>query len=77
MSQMSNLSIAVSDMVNDYIAKGMTTEEVFGVLGMAAFRVAQASSNVVETEPVGGGSPVSFRKIDYRKETSPEQKEDS
>ena len=55
---MRNLAITVSDMVNDYIAKGMTTEEVCGVLDVASFRVKQASTFLPETELVGGGSPI-------------------
>ena len=58
--QMRNLAIAVSDIVNDYIAKGMTTEEVCGVLCVRNFLVMQSSEirDVPETDSVGGGSPI-------------------
>ena len=58
--QMRNLAIAVSDIVNDYIARGVTTEEICGILDVASFRVKQASEirDVPETDSVGGGSPI-------------------
>ena len=62
MSQMSNLAISVSDIVNDYIARGMAAEEVCGALAGVSFRVMQAST-LPETDSVGGGSPVSVKDI--------------
>ena len=59
--QMRNLAISVSDIVNDYIARGMTTEEVCGVLDVASFRVKQASTLPEAETVLGGGSPVHIK----------------
>lgn len=54
---MDNLAVEVTNIVNKYIDnKGLTTEQVCGVLDVVSFRVKQASYVPAETEP--GGSPV-------------------
>ena len=55
--KVSNLAVEVTNIVNKYIDdKGLTTEQVCGVLDVVSFRVKQASYNI-EANP-GGGSPV-------------------
>jgi hypothetical protein len=63
---MNNLAVEVTNIVNKYIdEKGLTTEQVCGVLDVVSFKVKQASF-FVEDEPESGclampstGSPVS------------------
>jgi len=76
---MDNLATDVTNIINEYIAKGMTTEQVCGVLDVVSFRVKQNSYTAEPTkaESGGGGSPVSLGHQDIMKETSPEQKEEN
>ena len=57
---MNNLAVEVTNIVNKYIDdKGLTTEQVCGVLDVVSFRVKQASYTTEPTEAEsGGGSPV-------------------
>jgi len=50
---MNNLSKEITDIVNEYINKGLTTEEVCGVLDVVSFRVKQASYILPESESGG------------------------
>ena len=50
---MNNLSKEITDIVNEYINKGLTTEEVCGVLDVVSFRVKQASYMFYEAESGG------------------------
>jgi len=54
---MKELAKELTETVNEYIAKGLTTEEVCGCLDVVSFRVKQAS--IIPTEAESGGSPVS------------------
>jgi hypothetical protein len=54
---MKDLAIELTETVNEYIAKGLTTEEVCGCLDVVSFRVKYASTVPAEAE--SGGSPVS------------------
>jgi len=56
---MNNLAVEVTNIVNKYIDdKGLTTEQVCGVLDVVSYKVKQASYVPAEAES-GGGSPVS------------------
>lgn len=54
---MNNLAVEVTDIVNEYISRGVTAEEVCGVLCGVSFRVMSASIAPAKTD---GGSPVSL-----------------
>ena len=56
---MKDLAKELTETVNEYIAKGLTTEEICGCLEVVKFRVMQASILPAEAES-GGGSPVSY-----------------
>jgi len=56
---MKELTAEISKIANEYIAKGLTAEEVCGCLAGVSFRVMQASLFTVPAEAEsGGGSPV-------------------
>lgn len=61
-NQMNNLAVAISDIVNDYIARGMTAEEACGVLYGASYRVMESSTAFDGIEPGGPqtGSPITI-----------------
>lgn len=58
---MKELAKELSETVNEYIAKGLTTEEVCGCLDVLSFRVKHSSLVPAEAESGGGGSPVSLK----------------
>ena len=50
---MKDLATAISNAVNDGIARGLSTEQICGDLDVASFRVKQAS--IVPAEAASGG----------------------
>ena len=55
---MKELAKELSETVNEYVAKGLTTEEVCGCLDVLSFRVKYAS--IIPDEAESGGSPISL-----------------
>lgn len=54
---MKEFAAELSNLVNKYIEKGLTAEEICGCLAGAGFRVMQAAG-FAEAESGGGDSPV-------------------